>query len=213
MNHFLGNVLSIALLTAAAGVAHAGPVPYSAPGTENPAIYAFTATNTGTIGGYFFSGQGASYSNEVTVLINGSPIGAQGLNNHSSAYGDYFNFGNVVAGDTLIFKMVNLSPGGIGPWYSDKSLNADGSNHIYSTDWAGDAFVPAGTYVAFEDLDTRTGGSDFNYNDLAFVFTNVNVGQVPEPGTLALALAAGFAAVVVTRRRQKLQPALSGQAA
>lgn len=211
MIHALKNILSVALFTAAATMAHAGAIPYPDAGTENPATYSFTATNTGSIGGYFFSGAGASYTNEVTVLVNGLPMLAQGLNNHSSSYGTYLDFGNVVAGDLLVFKMVNLSPGGIGPWYSDKTLNADGSHHVYSTDWEGDTFIPAGTYVAFEDLDAR-GGSDFNYNDLAFVFTNVNVAQVPEPGTLALVLGAGFAGLMVLRRRQKPQPEWTDQA-
>lgn len=211
MSHALKNLLSISLLTAAASLVHADPVPYPGAGTENPAVYTFTATSAGSIGGYFFSGAGASYTNEVTVLINGSTVGAQGLNNHTSSYGDYFNFGSVQAGDSLVFKMVNLSPGNIGPWYSDKTLNADGSNHVYSTNWSGDNLVPAGTYVAFEDLDARR-GSDFNYNDLAFVFTNVRLAQdVPEPGTLALTFAAGFAGLAVIRRRQKQATKVSNQ--
>ena len=38
--------------------------------------------------------------------------------------------------------------------------------------------IPVGTFVAWEDLPFTA--SDFNYNDLDFVFTNVSV-SVPDP--------------------------------
>jgi len=185
----------------AVGSAHAGPIPYPTPGVENPVLYTFTAAADGDITAYFF-GSGAGYTNELTMLVNGVGTGIQGLNNHTSAIGDSLVLGSVHAGDAIVFVMVNLSPGGIGPWYSDKSMNSDGTNHIYSTDYAGDLVVPAGTYVAFEDLDARA-GTDFNYFDETFVFTNVAVStNVPEPGSLALLLAAGAAAFGSTRKRK-----------
>jgi len=62
--------------------------------------------------------------------------------------------------------------------------------------------IPAGIYVAFEDLDFRT-GSDFNYFDDTFVFTNVS--SVPEPSTWAMMLIGfaglGFAGYRSTQRR------------
>ncbi len=178
--------------------AQAGPIPYATPGVQNATLYTFTAGSTGSIGAYFFSGGGASYTNELTMLVNGVATGIQGLNNHSSAFGDFLDLGTVSAGDVIVFKMVNLSPGTVGPWYSDKSLNSDGVNHVYSTDYTGGVLVPAGTYVAFEDLN---GGGDFNYNDLSFVFTNVRTStNVPEPATPALLLAAGLAAAALRRR-------------
>lgn len=189
-------VMAVALLAAGPPAVNAGPIPYPNVGVENPVLYTFTAAATGDITAYFY-GSTAAYVNELTMLVNGLPTGIQGLNNHTSPYGLALNLGAVTAGDIIVFEMVNLSPGGIGPWYSDKSMNSDGVNHIYSTDFAGNATIPAGVYVAFEDL---VGGGDLNYNDETFVFTNVRV-SVPEPGTLAL-LGLGLVGLAATRRRK-----------
>jgi hypothetical protein len=140
----------------------------------------------------------AGFTNELTLLVNGVETGIQGLNNQTSAYGDSLVLGNVLAGDVLVFKMVNLVPGNVGPWYSNKSLNSDGVQHVYSAPWAGDGTIPAGICVSFEDLDL---GGDFDYTDLAFVFTNVTATQVPEPGTLAL-LGLGIAGLTAAHRRK-----------
>lgn len=196
------HLLTTSLLAVVATTSHAGSIPYPNAGTPNAAVYSFTAANTGSISGYFFSGELAQYTNELTMLVNGVATGIQGLNNHGSIYGTSLNLGSVTAGDVLTFMMVNLYPGNVGPWFSNSSLNSDGSNHVYATDWTGDLTIPAGTYVAFEDLNAKS-GSDYNYNDLAFVFTNVSLQNVPEPGSLALALLAGFTCVAVTRRRQQ----------
>lgn len=211
MKYFFSRLLTTSLLAVVASAVHAGPIPYPNTGVENPAAYSFTAASSGYIEGYFFSGAGASYTNELTMLINGNPTGIQGLNNHTSPYGTQLNLGAVAAGDQITFMMVNLLPGTIGPWYSDKSRNADGANHVYSTNFIGDSLIPAGVYVAFEDQDKRT-GSDFNYNDLAFVFANINVSTVPEPGTLALLFLASLAGVAVGRRKQGAEKKLQDYA-
>ena len=187
----LGRLLVAALLlTATPAALRASTIPYPNPGVENPVLYTFTAAVDGDVTAYFF-GSTAGFTNELTMLVNGTPTGIQGLNNHTSAHGDSLVLGTVSAGDVLIFEMVNLAPGGVGPWFSDESLNSDGVNHVYSTPFAGDLLVPAGPFVAFEDLPN---GGDLNYNDETFVFTNVAVsgGETPEPASFTL-LALGLA--------------------
>lgn len=193
---------AVALAVAAIGFAEsaaAGPIPYPNAGTQNPVLYSFTAANTGDITAYYY-GSTAGYTNELTLLINGVATGVQGLNNHTSSHGQSLVLGHANAGDSLVFKMVNISPGGVGPWYSDKSLNWDGVNHVYSTSFAGDFAIPAGTFVAFEDLPN---GGDLNYNDETFVFTNVATStNVPEPATLLLT-SLGLGVMGLRSRRKK----------
>jgi hypothetical protein len=178
-----------ALLTmSAAGAALAGPIPYPNPGTPNPAIYTFTAASTGDIIAYF-AGSGASFDEQVGLLVNGVSTGVMGLDDHSSAIGQSLDLGSVVAGDTLTFVDFILTTGDT--WYSNPALNNDGNgNHVYSTNaTAGQVYAgsPAGTYVGFEDL--RFPGSDYNYFDDTFIFTNtVTTSSVPEPAAWSLML-------------------------
>jgi len=187
-----------------AGIASAGPIPYPTPGVPNATTYTFTAAATGNITAYFY-GSTAAYTNDLSMLVNGVATGIEGLNNHSSPYGLALNLGSVTAGDTLVFVLNNILPGGIGPWYSDQSLNSDGVNHVYSTDFAGDSIIPAGVFVSFEDLPS---GGDYNYNDEDFVFTNVSINTVPEPGVLAL-FGAGLIAFLLTTRRKLRKQAVA----
>lgn len=183
----------------------AGEIPYANPGTHNATTYTFTAQNTGDVVAYFVGGAGAGHQNTVGLLVNGVLSSAGfGLDNHASAVGDSFNFGQVQAGDVLTLVM---NDGTLNARvYSNPALNVayDAAgvtlhNHIYSTAYSASsgrfAGVPDGTYVGFEDLPFP--GSDYNYDDESFVFTNVAV-AVPEPQALPLMLAglglAGFAA-------------------
>jgi hypothetical protein len=188
-----------------AGAAQAAPVPvYSPAGVANPITYTFTAQNTGSIVAYF-AYSNAAYRNEIGLLVNGVSTGIQGLDTRNSAPGTMLNLGPVNAGDSLVFVLYNLEPGNIGaPWYSEVSRNSDGLNHVYSVPFSGDLYgtvnVPAGVFVAFEDknrIDT-----DYDYNDEAFVFTNVAATNVPEPASVAM-LAMGLGLMGAVRRKSR----------
>jgi len=67
--------------------------------------------------------------------------------------------------------------------------------------------IPAGTFVSWEDLPFPA--SDFNYNDLNFVFTNVSV-SVPGPiagaGLPGIVLAGGWhSRLVATAAEDRLK--------
>lgn len=175
---------------------------YPNAGTENINLYTFTAAATGEIGAYFYNAE-AVYTNTLVLLVNGviTPESAAGvLNNHTSSKGDFANLGSVHAGDLLTFQLNVLTTGRT--FYSDKLLNGDGINHVYSTPFSGDAVhgIPAGTYVGFEDL---RGGGDRDYDDEAFIFTNVVVPVVPEPETNAMLLAGLGLLAFMTRHKKE----------
>ncbi len=160
---------------------------YPNAGTENPTTYTVTAAANANVIAYF-AGNTGLFTNLLGLLVNGTDTGIQGLNSQTSNVGDTLDFGAVSAGDILTFYITVTNTGDF--WYSDKSMNSDGVNHVWSTAYAGgDPGLPAGQFMTFEDL---SGGGDFNYQDLSFVFTNVNVaGAVPEPASWALMIA-GF---------------------
>ena len=201
MNSSRLGALAALLCLAAAGAAKADPNPYPNAGVYNATAYSFTASSNGDLVAYFVGGSRAGYDNQLGVLVNGVAQGGYGLENHGSSYGDSYDFGAVSAGDVLTFVLDNLSLSKLA--YSDPSLNAayddpsydEGHNHIYSNNYAGDATVPAGVYVAFEDLPFPR--SDFNYDDESFVFTIVAAAPIaaaPEPGLWGLMMG-GFGLV------------------
>jgi hypothetical protein len=186
-------IIALVALAGATQLVRANIIPYPNSGTENPNTYSFTATASGDLTGYFAAQTGAAYTEVVGLLDNGVlTSGGFGLNNHSTATGQAFDFGHVNAGDSLVFVLdVTAPPYAVGTVYSDPSLNASydggtGHNHIYSVAYDAsthllDPSVPSGTYVAFEDLPA--GIADFNYQDDTFVFTDTTTTVVPESST------------------------------
>ena len=171
--------------------ARAQSIPYPDAGTVNPVEYSFTATSTGDLVAYDFAQSGASFDEQLGLLVNGVDTGINGLDDHNSQEGDPLNFGMVHAGDVLTFY-INVETGGQGnfTYYSNTALNNDGLNHVYSALWAGGlppggtVALPAGIYLGFEDASpVNNGFSDFNYQDEQFVFTDTSVSVVPEPAT------------------------------
>lgn len=208
--------MALAAMTFSAQAAHS--VPYPDRGAYLNTSYTFTAAQSGHITAYMVGGFSAAYENELSLMVNGQFTAAGfGLNNHHSSVGNSFDLGEVKAGDTLVFVLRNYTLHQ--DLYSDANMNAAydqtgalGHNHIYSVNYTASATfsgVPSGTYVGFEDQ--RFPYSDYNYNDLSFVFTNVSVAMsgavssVPEPQSLAMLLA-GLAAVVgATARRRHVE--------
>jgi hypothetical protein len=205
----VGAIAGASLLFCSLGTsARADSIPYPNPGTLNLATYSFTAAFTGDVIAYFARNSG-SFENTLGLQINGVSTGIFGLNNLTSHVGDSVNLGFAHAGDVLTFVMHNISPG-IGDLFSDPALNgpydglAVGTQHIYSTRYTATFpifdSIPVGVFVSFEDLRFRD--SNFNYDDLDFVFTNVTAAETPVPAALPL-FASGLGALGLLGWRRK----------
>lgn len=198
-NRAFNRSLAAIALSGAAFSAMAAPVPYSNPGTENVIEYSFTATATGAINAYFVSKGDADYTNTVGISVNGVETGVFGLNNQTSFYGQAFSLGFANAGDSVVFS-IRVSDLGR-DFSSDKSQNVDGINHVYSSTYSGDQFIPAGLYVAFEDLKGTEFPQDFDYRDLQIVVSNVHTPVVPVPAAAWLFGSALLGLAGTARRR------------
>jgi hypothetical protein len=198
MNKMTMRAAAFAALCAAGTASAADPV-YSHPGTVNSANYTFEAIATGDVYAYFMS-KSAAYTEVLGMSVANSttPIGAVGLNNQTSHRGQSIDLGHVTAGEIVTF-FIKVSNTGL-TFSSQKSENADGTQHIYSTAYAGSVSptIPTGTFISFEDLADKV--SDHDYNDTAFVITDVRA--VPEPGNVALMLG-GLALVGAAVRRRR----------
>jgi hypothetical protein len=217
---------ALALLGAATG-ASAVSFPYTcggAPGSPRGSCgyvattYTFKAATTGPVDVYF-AGASAWYTDKIGMLVNGQPTGIFGLSNQTSTLptgptylnGSMINLGNVVAGDTIVFKLRIYQtgdpsvPGGPvtsypeGFVYSDPSKNkvydngagpggAAGNNHIYVVPFAPTGYgpFPHTYFIGWEDQSIPV--TDYDYNDQQIVVTNLIATAVPEPASWALML-------------------------
>lgn len=197
MNKMTARLAAAMLALSAAGSALASDPVYGSPGTVNGASYTFEALATGEVYGYFLS-QSAAYSEKLGMATanSTSALGAVGLDNHASARGAWIDLGHVTANEVVTF-FIHVANTGL-TFSSQVSENADGTQHIYSTAFAGSGSIPAGTFISFEDLTNKV--SDHDYNDTAFVVTGVTA--VPEPANVALLLAGlGLVGIAARRRR------------
>lgn len=174
--------LATALVPATAAPITTPPPPLSATG-DVKAIYVFAdARNT-------------------SFLDEASPVSWTGIFcNHPSGSCTGNTAGNIVdlgvQSGPLAFGLRNVSTG---KTYWTNMPDAGGAYHAtFSTNYTsfGVGALPAAaasalaglpnvTFVAWEDRDASN-GSDFDYNDLIFAFSNTTSGTVPEPLSLSL---------------------------
>jgi hypothetical protein len=171
---------------------------------EHTFEYSFIAARTGSVMAYY-AGSTARYSENLGLMVNGLKTGISSLNNKTSNLGEKLALGTAKAGGKLTFVIDVLTTRKA--FYSEKSLDADGVNHVFSAAHTGTGLVPAGTYVGFEDLWTD---SDLAYFDLRYLFRNVAAKKtaavaIPEPTSWVMLIAGfGFTGAMLRRRRLML---------
>ncbi len=217
----VASMLAAGLLAAAPSLA--ATIPY--PNTGQLAFAnTLTATADGTVTAYF-AGSDAS-DNDTIELWDYTQGNISGfvLPNHGSTIGaPTIMLNNVKAGDLLIFILDNTSTGQPNQYEDSQddsgtpnSWSTDGYNHAYSTLYTGGiAGIPtsldnAAIYVGMEDLAVTglnpLSGSDLDYNDDTFVFTDVsinrqNIDPTPEPSSFVLFGTGLLGAAGVLRRK------------
>ena len=184
--------LTLAALIAGPASLIADDIPYSNTGTVPP-TFTFTAT-TNTVNLYYVPA--GSTGGTDSILFYDVTSGFKSplfFDNKSTAAGTLQSFA-VNPGDILVFEITNSDFPGVF-LASDPSLSADNGNHAYVTPFSGgdinQVAYPAGYFVGMEDLALNI--SDLNYNDVAFIATDVAPAALtqtsaitPEPSTFML---------------------------
>jgi len=191
--------------------AQATPIVAGTPITTPPPVLTATGDVTAV---YIFSDAGDHSTLDETQPV---PFPLIFANNSTNVAGDTMDLGNQAG--AIVFSLHDLTTV---TNYLSNVPDADGNYHAaFSTTYtdfnegalpavvaAFIAGLPAGTSVTFVGWEDRTRGqgSDFDYNDLIFAFTNVGIVThgTPEPLTLSL-FGAGLAGAVAFRRRRKSQ--------
>ncbi|HSY67216.1 MAG TPA: PEP-CTERM sorting domain-containing protein [Edaphobacter sp.] len=202
------------ILAAGSSPLLADDIPYANVGQLAPAN-TLTASANGTVVGYFV---GSSAGDNDTIAlwdVSRGTFSGFVLPNHSSTVGaPPTTFLSVGAGDTLVFILDNVSTGQYEDSVNDNGIpttwSADGYNNAYTTAYTGGiAGLPSGltgTYVGMEDLAV-TGlnpltGSDLDYNDDTFVFTDIaTTSPTPEPASFVLFGTGLLGAAGILRRK------------
>ena len=188
--------LTVLALSAGSSVLYADQIPYGNVGSIAPSV-TLTATATGEVMGYFFSASAGDTDYVRIVDVTTNTASAWYFNNQTTAVDTAQDFGFVNAGDILVVELENVTISTMRSSPLILPYSADNINHAYVTSFSGSSSIPAGTFIGMEDLPN--GSSDFDYNDDAFVFTNV--ASVPEPGSLALLGTGVLSAAGIVRRR------------
>ena len=195
-------LLTFTLVTLGSLSAWGDVIPYPDVGTIAPTV-PLIATTTGDIDGYFYGFSAGDLDLVQMCDITQGTCSAFGLANQSTTVGTEDDFGPVVAGDVIAFNLENTATSNT-ILSSDPSLSADGINHAYVTAYTDTgstavAGIPPGLFVGMEDLSLSQ-GTDLDYNDDQFVFTNVSMNVVPEPSLVILC--AGLVALLPVARRK-----------
>jgi hypothetical protein len=206
ISRFFGASAIAAVLAVAGTAAQATVITPGTPITTPPPVINATGNVTAI---YVFSDAGdRSTLDETTPSV--FPLI---FDNKVNIAGDLMNLGNQAGpvvfslhDTTTLTNYLTDTPDGAGNYhaaftttYSDFGVGALPA--VVATFIAG---LPAGTSVTFVGWEDRLAsqGSDFDYNDLIFAFTNVGTARVPEPLTLSL-FGAGLAGAAAFRRRRK----------
>jgi hypothetical protein len=193
MNHshvcaprWLQAVAATAVTLAMAGHAQAAPI--AAAGTEGLSVIATGGEVSAT-----FEGNGGAY----TALLYLGSSSTELFNNQATTPGTVVSLGSFAAGTELVFRM-HVNNTGDDFYSGPADRNVDQFAHARAqADW-----LPGITLLSFEDLRSVPEGI-YGYNDLSITLKGVTVSAVPEPTSVALALAGMLAVAGRSGKRNK----------